>query len=35
MVEEVKPAYADDEIDLVELMQTIWDGKWLDLSPKN
>lgn len=29
MVEEVRPAYADDEIDLVELMQTIWDGKWL------
>ena len=28
MVDEVRPAYADDEIDLVELLQTIWDGKW-------
>ena len=28
MVDDVRPAYADDEIDLVELLQTIWDGKW-------
>ncbi|NRP53017.1 MULTISPECIES: Wzz/FepE/Etk N-terminal domain-containing protein [unclassified Marinobacterium] len=29
MSEELKPTYQDDEIDLVELLQTIWDGKWL------
>jgi LPS O-antigen subunit length determinant protein (WzzB/FepE family) len=28
MVDDVRPAYADDEIDLVELLQTIWDEKW-------
>ena len=29
MSEELKPTYQDDEIDLVELLQTIWDGKWV------
>ena len=29
MSEELKPTYQDDEIDLVELLQTIWDGKSL------
>ena len=28
MSDELKPVYQDDEIDLVELLQTIWDGKW-------
>ena len=29
MSEELKPTYQEDEIDLVELLLTIWDGKWL------
>ena len=29
MSEDLKPTYQDHEIDLAELLQTIWDGKWL------